>query len=227
MPKISNNQVTIYKETIKLHYTVVIMYNQNNMFYAVVPEEFNEHVKHLTDDERKTLYVSYERTNSRLQTKESSRFIICAETEQLCLERWKTAIKILAEKKIEKRNVIIIHFIPNNTTSYGSMSYNREHTQIGLQFGLAYALETKSGDTKNYKRIHTHKDNNGNEHTSYQDMSIYRGSCTVIDDTEENRLFLNNLYNALKNLHDKLKDYTSTSESILQLIQSGTKLIGQ
>ena len=132
-----------------------------------------------------------------------------------------TKIKKFYEKELKdtttSRDVIIVHF-NSPTTHYGGHAYNEEHPQIGLQFGLTYATEFVIGTEKSYSS----KAKAGYGHGKFR---IWDSDMTILDDTKENRAWLEQLYMALQNVETALTTITENNKTLQEFISSGQKLL--
>jgi hypothetical protein len=113
--------------------------------------------------------------------------------------------------------VIIVHFT-SPTTSYGGHSYNDQHPQLALQLGLTYATEFTIGSEKSYST--EAKPRYGSSKFRLWDRDV-----TVIDDTKENRAWLESLYVALQNVETALTTITENNKTLQEFISSGQKLL--
>lgn len=226
MPKISNNHMSIYHKDIKKNYTIVVMYNQEYTFYAVIPPEFKEIVHHLSDTERKDLFIHKKYASKRGSHIVDAAYdaIISATTEGDCLSRMRKCIESLMDKAIQQCKVIILFYNPKDTMNYNEHKYNDQHPQIGLQMGLTYAVETSVGDKKVYS-LYREYEAFGEKHVDRKELNLWNKAATIIPDTPENREALEYLYNALKLLNEKLTSFTATPEKLLEFIQSNVKLL--
>jgi hypothetical protein len=223
MPKISNNSVLIRHKDIDKRYDIVIMYNQKQHFYSTIPNEFKDVVHHFSEKEMEELFIVENRIG-RYDSKEYTA-IIEAETEAECLFRMKECLKILVGKSIEQRNVIIVFYNPKDNCNYNDHRYNKEHPQIGLQFALTYAIETSVGDKKVYSTYDSYEAF-GETHINRHEMNLWNTASTIIPDTKENRKTLEQLYINLDKLNNKLKEFTSTPEKMLEFITTNVKMLG-
>ena len=222
MPKISQNQVTIYHSDLSKQFTIVVMYNSEFKFYSKIPSEFHDTVKHLSENQMKKLFMV---SRSRKHNSEFSP-AVCADSEDDCIIKTKTAYKFLMTMSIEKRDVIIVFYENRDVCSYGDLEHNKEHPQIGLRFGLTYAVETTSGDKKVYN-IYDKYEAFGEERIKRREIHIWNQHCTVIPDSPENRIFLESLYEALKGLNQKITSISESEPKLLEFINSNQKMLPQ
>lgn len=221
MPQISKNNVEIYHEDIRKYYTITVMYNKDEHFYAIVPGEFHDIVHHLSKEEMDEMGIS-KKHKRRFEAEYQP--IVSTETEHDCLQGMTKAIKKLTGKAIEQRDVIIVFYNADFTSRYNSHEHNAEHPQIGMQYGLTYAVETSVGDKKVYS-LYSKLDWFGEEKTTRYEIDLYNKASTIIPDTEENRKMLEQLYSNFKELNKRLTEFTSTPETMLELISNGVKML--
>lgn len=227
MPKISTNNIRIYTKKINEDFSIEVHYNQDNLFYAVLPERLNEAWDHLTEEQKKEFGASqyFKSMRDRMNGTNFKR-IVSAANEGECLIAMKKVIESLIVSSIITRNVIVVFCNPKDNCQYGSFQENEHHPQIGVQFSLTYAVETRVGNGKNvYNIFKTYTGLRDEVETTRRELNFYGPNYTVIDDTPENREFLENVYSKLVALKDALKEYTQTPESLLQLIASKQLLI--
>jgi len=225
MPKISNNSIKVFHKDIHKHYDIVVNYNQKRHFYAMIPLEFKEIVHHLSHEEQKSMFIT-EELKPPYGSKEYEQFID-DETEGGCLKKVKNCLEILIDKSINQRKVIIVFFNPKDNCNYNDHRYNHEHSQIGLQFGLTYAVETSVGDKKVYSTYTVRTYLHGEEFVDRNELRLYDKAATIIPDTKENRIMLEQLYTNLVILMNKLKEFTSSSEKMISYIENGIKMLGE
>jgi hypothetical protein len=218
MPKIKEVEIRVSGKSMNRYFKVVLMYNSDESFYAAIPSEFNELFDSMKEDELNKFGARRLYKNKNMT---SFSRIVSHTIEFGCIENMKQILSVFMDQTIVKRNVIILFYNPQQNTRYGGLIHNTEHPQIGLQMGLTYCVETLSGDKKSYN-IYS-KNALGND--TRTEISLWNKSCVVIDDTLENRIFLETLYEALDKLNNKLADFTSTPEKLLNLISSGQKLL--
>lgn len=218
MPKISNNKIGIQTKDIKKTYDVQIMYNQDNLFYAKIDPEFDALFDHAADETLKKFNAK-----GYNKGREFAR-IVTGDTEPTALSNVKKFYEHFLQETIQKRDVIIVFFKGDDKTYYHGHYYNSNHPQIGMKFGLTYAVETTSGDKKVYNQYITHSQF-GSPETTRKEINLWNELVVIIDDTPENRTFLETLYNAFNDLNQKMKDFTGSSEKLLALIASKQPLL--
>jgi hypothetical protein len=222
MPKISTNQIQLYHKDIKKNYDIVINYNQKVHFYTIIPDEFKEVVHHLDDELKDGYFIT--KLLKRKYDESTYSYVINASSESDCLERTKVCLRALTDKIIEKRNVIIVFYEPNDNMRYNNHLHNDEHPQIGLKFGLTYAVETSVGDKKVYS-LYSKYEAFGKMNTDRKELNLWNKASTIIPDTPENRVMLEQLYSNLDKLNKKLTEFTSTPDKMLEFISSNIKML--
>lgn len=225
MPKISRNDMTIHHADIKKYFEVEIMYNQENLFYAKIDPSFDELFDHATHAKLNEFKATrfYKSSRYRLTNGPYSR-IVKGDTESECLSNIRKFYEHFLTETIQKRDVIIVFYNPKDTTNYQQHKYNDAHPQIGMQFGLTYAVETTSGDKKVYNQYKTF-DSFGEQIIQRTELSLWNKASVIIDDTPGNREFLEGLYKALFTLNEKLAQFTATPDDLLNLIANNQKLL--
>lgn len=217
MPKISsNNSVRIQVDNNTKHFGVDVHYNKDFWFYARIPDELLEPLKHVS--EPKEYHVAYSTKSGK---------VVTGNTESECLDRVKTLFKALLNSQITHRNVIIL-FVdgPGRLRGAYESNYNDKHQKIELNVAMVYAEESVVlGGQPNYNKV-THHYFGSEKQVRKSSISIGRSRCVVIDDTSENRDFLESLYGKLSQLNETLQNFTKDNESLLGLISSNQRLLG-
>lgn len=229
MPKISTNNIRVFNDNINETFQIEVNYNKDNLFYAVVPEQFNEAWDHLSEAEMK------EFKTQKLHKSKHSMFsggqfkrIVSDSHEAECIESMRKLLQKLIKECIVKKDVIIVFYNPKDNCQYGNFEENKQHPQIGMQFSLTYAQETSVGNGKKIYNVFRHYKSGITEErdeTSRREVSVWGGNYTIIDDTPENRIFLEDIYFKLNNLKLALTEYTKSPETLVQLIESKQLLL--
>ena len=225
MPKISKHKIRIDNDTYRKMYDVEVYYNQEHGFYVVMPPELNDAFDLLSDSERK-LYHAFKNYKSNRDCRNGIyKRCVGSTTEDTAVSNAKILIEKLVTSEVKQRNVILV-FYKSDTAQYGDHQYNKEHDAIGLQLGLTYCTETKVGEETNYY-IYEERDGvfEDKVYKTKRKISIWRNGVTIIDDTKENRVFVESLYKAFQGLIAKLDKFTESKESFLKLISSRQKLL--
>lgn len=231
MPKISKNTIQIYnKKQSNTNFVIDILYNQDLKFYAVIPAAFNENFDLLSGSELEGFAATrkYKSVTDRVSSTQNFERIISSDTEVGVLSNMKRFLEYLIDFTIVSRNVIILFFNTNGTT-YNNMSFAKsKYPQIQMELGLVYCVETSIPNvgTPKYMQYRKTERLSGGFIEEKSEFNIWGKQCTVIDDTEENRAFLEKIYNGFSELISAMKEFTKTPEALLQLIGSGLRLIG-
>jgi len=213
MPKIKTTSLRVAPEGVvnSMIVKVEIWYNEG-VFFSPLREEYYAKYEGFESEQLEKFGLTFREVN-----RSKSMICIVAKTEG---ELEADMVKFY-EKEIlsstSSRKVIIIHY-SSPTTSYGSHHYNEDHPQIALQLGLTYATEFVIGDEKSYSTQAKGRYSRGK-------FRIWDNGTTIIDDTKENRKWLETLYAALKNVETALDTITENNETLQKFISSGQKLL--
>jgi len=214
MPKISKYHMYYRHKGVQKNTEVQVMYNQKFIFYVKVPDEMAKACRVIGRDKRDNLCI--EEFNRKTSDSPETDYVICGGTESKCEENTRDAYAALSELSAVEKNVIIVLF-ENQTTTFNRHSYNNEHPQLAIKFGLTYAVETEISGSKEY----TVEDSFKNRKI----LSLWNSGSTIIPDTEDNRESLELIYEALKTIHDRLEKFTESSEAMVKMIQNNVKLL--
>lgn len=220
MAKVSTQIIKTCQKDIQKEFKLNLMYNSDLKFHIEIPLEFYDVVHHLSNHTE----LSIEKVR-KAKGSDIFRYYVTAQTEPLCIYNTKKCLEYLVDKSVVQRNVIIVFYNPKDLCNYNDHMYNEEHPQIGMQFGLTYAVETSVGDKKVYSIYPEGGYLNGCVRQNRKELNLYNKASTIIPDTPENRSTLENLYNAFILLNEKLKSFMQTPEKLLEFIQSNIKLL--
>lgn len=219
MPKISKENIRVDTKDTNHTFEITVNYNKDHHFYATLPDEVIDSFNAMNDTERKkiggfTFYKPGERHGG------TGRPAISSATHEKLIQDMKKAIATLFEVSLIKRQVIVIDF--NSERGY-SRSGGYTHEPTGFSLGLTYCTEVRVGakDPKFYK----YDKDYWNEDRKTEVYISSRKDAAIIDDTPENRKFLEDIYKAVKILGSKLQKYTKNDKSIMELITSNTILL--
>lgn len=217
MPKISKKEHNIYINDNKFHtLSFDIFYNQKNLFYVTIDEQYNEILFSLKDKIDVPVTSIYGAGYHNMSDKPVS-YIVKGDSENKVEELVLKLYREVIGKTLTERPVIAV-FFRNDRTNYNSMKYNQEHDVLGFNYGLLYCIEkTVQGGKPDYYTTWVSPMNEADIH--YQ--RAYLSDCTVIDDTPENRLFLEDLYSKIKNLQKALSKFLPSPELLLSTISQG------
>jgi hypothetical protein len=213
MPKIKTTSLRLTPQGFvnSIHIKVEIWYN-DGVFFSPLREEYYAKYEGFESEQLEKFGLTFREIN-----RSKSMICIVAKTESELEEDMVKFYQKEIESTTLSRKVIIIHYLSPNT-SYGSHHYNEQHPQIALQLGLTYAMEFTIGEEKSYSTKAEGRYGRGK-------FRIWDSGTTIIDDTKENRQWLETLYSALKNVETALDKITETNETLQKFISSGKKLL--
>jgi len=217
MPKIKSWSPRIYHKNGERHFDINLMYDSEVGFYCNVPAEFAEVIPILSDEVKKELCIN------RIYKRGSYHDIIVAKTENDFYGTAPKALTALLEAAVVRKQVIILYFEKEGQSNIDN-DYNKEHQKTGVKLAIKYCTELSIGDKKDYA-----------EFTMVQRFSqleedrinVYPGrkGHVVLDDTPENRIFVEDFYNKLKQLSELLSDIIMQPGRLLEVISSNQKLL--
>lgn len=223
MPKISNQRVKVRSDA-DTYVEYQVFYNSEYGFHAQVPDQFNDVFDLMPEKDHEALHCrKVFKSGKRITTGVAKRCIL-GTGEDNCIANMYSFLQKAVEYKTVKRDVIIV-FYQTRETNFGGHEYNNDHPGLSLQLGLTYCTEVVVGDGKpDYYKFT--KPTKSYIEVKKQRVSVWdKEDACVIDDTKENRAFVEQLYAALLTLQNKLKDYTKSGKSFLALIASRQKLL--
>jgi len=214
MPKIKTTNIRLAPESAVNASTISIeIWYKDGLFYTPLGGIFLQKYEGFEIEQLEKFDLEFMRLNSK-----KGYVSITEKTEEALIAK---AVKFY-EKELEQttssRKVIIIHY-SSPTTSYGNHHYNEDHPQIALQLGLTYAVEFTIGDEKSYSTDAKAK-------YGRTKFRMWDNGTTIIDDTKENRKWLETLYAALKNVETALDTITENESTLQKFIASGKNLLG-
>lgn len=219
MPKI-RTQTVHYTISPNRHYmNVNIMYDTGQkLFYVNVPDAFKDAINTMPEDLKEKWNVK-----SAIGIRGVYGLAIIHQQEADLINKLEDLFYYCGNAIKQIRNVIIVWSGSKSTTSqdkrYGDMGCNKERNEISQKFKFVLAIETKVGDGN---AIYTYQ---SVTYTNTISMSDYGGKPVVIDDTPENRSFLEDVYIKFDNLIINLEKFFANSDTVLQLIASNQKLL--
>lgn len=224
MPKVSSAVIKINEKEISSTYNVDVIYNSTVLFYIVVPEEFNEQFDHVTDEE-------LAESSAKKLYKRKSHFgpflrVICSATEAGCVENAKAFFKKLILLSVVKRDVIIVRVNDDDYTLEKLKNGENDFGYMEVSMHMQYCLETKAGVKVQYRMWRDSGDDSDPDRT-YTEVRMGRENTIVIDDTPENRLYLEGIYKKLIMLQQHLKQFIAAPEKLLEDISSNQKLLNE
>jgi hypothetical protein len=213
MPKIKTESIRLdLPETVHAqHLRIEIWYNEGQ-FFSPLREEHYKKYEGFEHDQLKKFNLDF------IQINRSKSFICITETTEAKLITKATKFYERELKTTtQSRKVIVVHFT-SPTTSYGGHAYNEQHPQLALQLGLTYATEFTIGSEKSYST-------EAKPRYGSSKFRIWDRDVTIIEDTKENRAWLESLYAALQNVETALTTITEDSGTLQKFISSGQKLL--
>lgn len=213
---------------VKKHFDVAINYSiKEKQFTITLPDELKHIFVTLSEAEQNDLKLTVRKEANYYGDKLAADYLVVADTERLCETRAIDIFKLLNEKQVIRREVIVIDFNEQDNHFYKSQ-YNEHTPRVGMSLGLLYCTETKAGvngqPQYTIKSISKLPFEPYAEQVTYSHKQISKDN-PVVDDTPENRLFLENTYNLLSKLIDNMKTHFGSTEATQQLIASNQKLL--
>lgn len=169
----------------------VIMYNSSLFFHTSIPLEMEDKLEIISEGDMDLLFIKYRH----------NKYVIYAESENLLRERVVNAFKFILNQAVVERNVIIV-YVNNRIGSCGAF-YNHEHTPID-SVGILYGIEKRIGDSKKYYGPVCEGDN-----VIFHQEAYIGVPCNIIDDTPENREYVELMYSKIKELVLEVKKATT------------------
>lgn len=231
MPRISTKQVVRVRDDkngidkgylVDTHYTKGRYSNDEPYFFIYLPNEHLDGFEHLSDSVKEKLHA----TSVWISQKRSHCPIVKGDSEAEVISRMAELIKVIMTAKIKRRDVIILEVeIEGENNSW--KRYEPGMERIGMGLGVFYCQEVKAGSAPAtfYKKV-GQDDEEEEERGRMVKVDLDDDDpIAVIDDTPENRKFIEDLYTAFKVLVSKMKKHTKTAKSILSLIASQANLL--
>lgn len=198
---------------------VNIMYDVNSkVFYIVPPESFEDAINTMPDDLKEKYYIS-----SARNIRGVNGFAIANESESDLIDILKYLFHYCGNASKVVKNVIIVWCkgkSSEKTDKYERNQGNPESKELEQKFKFILAVETKTGAGK---PVYTWQNTTWSNTIS---MSYYNENPIIIDDTPENRIFLEDVYTKFDSLIINLQKFFENSDTVLQLIASNQKLLG-
>lgn len=234
MPKISKKTLKVVANGLAFYQDIDIMYNGDHGFYAVVPEEYKAAFDLLYEDDRKVkkFFLSMASKGFSLTKR-----IIAGSSEADLIERLKAFFEYCKTESATSRPVICVFFKAEKEERQDSDLKDLKFDDLEMSFGFCYAMEESLGGAKPHynivykeKRRHWMSDDEKNDlRLMRQEVSFpynwNKNDRLILDDTPENRAFLEELYRAYSTLRTKLAGFMKSKKSLLELIESKQKLL--
>lgn len=219
MPKIRTYTVNYTVSPNRHTADVNIMYDTGRkVFYITIPDAFTDAINTMPDELKEKYNV-----NSSIGLRGVYGLAIIHQQEADLISGLEDLFYYCGNAIKQIRNVIIVSNKSKanaDSKDYDAMGCNKERFTLNQEFSYVLAVETKVGDGK---PLYTYQ---GVTYTNT--ISVYNGSygnSIIIDDTPENRLFLEDVYCKFDNLITNLQKFFESSDTVLQLIASNQKLL--
>lgn len=215
MPKIRTYTVTYTISPNRHSMDVNIMYDTGRkQFYVLIPDSFDDAISSMPDELK-------EKHNIKAATGFRGVYglAIIHQQEDELINGLEDLFYYCGNAIKQIRNVIIVSSKGKanaDSKGWSNMGCNKERFILEQRFSFVLAIETKVGKGN---PIYTYQG------VTYTNTIGYSDSTIVIDDTPENRAFLEDVYNKLDNLITNLSKFFESSETVLQLISSNQKLL--
>jgi hypothetical protein len=224
MPKISEKHIKINTGDAEDMIKFVVNYNQENKFYTILPERFNEQFDQLTDKEL-TEFSAHKDKKWKYSENSPFKRIISATSEDGVVENVRKICAKLLAMAVVKEPVIIVRFEFCTDHSHREKD-ETELEKIGVDLSATYCFKvTTGGDNAKFYKYET-RDWFGEQKTTRSEVHLHRQTdAVVIPDTPENRQFIVDLHAALGLLIGKLKAFTADAETMTKMIADRQKLL--
>jgi hypothetical protein len=218
MPKIRTYTVGYTISTNRHTMDVNIMYDTGKKtFYVAIPESFKDAINTMPEEFKEQWNVK-----NAIGIRGICGLAIIHDQETELINKLEDLFYYCGSAIKKVRKVIVVWsggISTANADKHRHMGSNKERIEISQKFKFVLAIETKVGDGE---AIYTYQ---GVTYTNTISMSDYNGKPIVIDDTDENRVFLEVFYNKFDGLIITLQKFFENSDTVLQLIASNQKLL--
>lgn len=215
MPKIRTHTVWYTVSPNRHSADVNIMYDGSmKLFYIAIPKAFEDAI-HTLSDELKEQYNIKNALGIRGLYGEA----IIHEKEQELIDKLEDLFYYCGNAIKKVRNIIIVSTESKSNADagkYDNTGCNKERFKLKQEFSFVLAIETKVGDGR---PIYTYQG------VTYTNTISNYGKTIIIDDTPENRAFLEDVYSKFDGLIMNLQKFFENSETVLQLIASKQLLL--
>jgi rRNA-processing protein FCF1 len=220
MPKIRTYTVTYTVSPNRHSMDVNIMYDTGaKVFYVAIPNSFKNAINTLPAESKEKWNI-----NNAIALRGVNGLAIIHKNESELIEGLEDLFYYCGNAIKQVRNVIIVTSDSKSNSDskeWDNMGCNIERFKLKQEFSFVLAIETKVGEGK---PIYTYQ---GVTYTNT--ISTYSGThggrSIIIDDTPENRAFLEDVYSKFDSLIVNLKKFFESSDTILELIASNQKLL--
>lgn len=219
MPKIRTLTVNYTIDSNQHKIDVNIMYDvEKAIFYVVPPKHFYEAIDTMSDELRTTHHIRHAQGIRGVYG-----HIIADSSESILANDISFLFHCCGNACKKIRNVIIVWCTGTDSSDkdvyHRTQKSNKEEKEISLKLKFILAVETKIGEGT---PVYTQQNVPWKNTIS---ISGYREAGLVIDDTPENRLFLEDVYSKFDSLIVNLQKFFATPDDLLQLIASNQKLL--
>lgn len=218
MPKIRTYTVTYTVSPNRHSMDVNIMYDTGRkLFYVVIPDSFDDAISTLPQESKDKWNIK-----PSFGIRGVYGDAIIHESEKELINGLEDLFYYCGNAIKKVKNVIIVWAKGESSADkqeWSSMGCNKERLDINQRFKFVLAIETKVGEGA---PIYTYQ---GVTYTNTISMSDYGGKPIIIDDTPENRAFLEDVYAKFDALIINLQKFFQSSDTVLQLIASNQKLL--
>lgn len=218
MPKIRTYTVNYTVSPNRHQLDVNIMYDTGQkLFFVNIPESFKDAINTLPDN-LKEKYNIKSANGIRGVLGEA----IIHQQESDLIEQLEGLFYYCGNAIKQIRNVIIVSNHSHtgaDSKQWDNIGCNKERFKLEQKFSFVLAIETKVGEGK---AVYTYQNVT---YTNTISLNNYHNTDIIIDDTPENRAFLENMYDKFDSLISNLQKFFENSETVLQLIASNQKLL--
>ncbi len=224
MGKISSKNIVFNVDGKREWVGVEFYYSTKIGFYALIPTKYNNLFGFISTEERKAKNLStIYRSNHDQRNGLNGKNIFKGESEADLERKMPSVLEYIVKLKTEKRKVIIMYFNgkKEEQSNFTNNFYtNKRHNNLETNFALSYCEELKLPGNR---PVYFNADYPRQEMTFQEYQKKY---FHIMDDTKENREFLEDLYKAFEMLIGKLNDFLPSPEKLKKLITSKQKLLG-
>lgn len=224
MPKISTgNTINITTDKTDYRCSVDVYYDKKDHFRIEIPDGF------------RAQFDAAVASNAKLTGRDwdiDRKMIVVGETEKEVLANFESVIRTFLNTSLNERPVIVIKY--GDTCDKPRNDYERQADskyKVGLNLQLIYCTEVSLPGTKlkyyKYTKIQClSKSELTRRAIDVSFANQYSTGDCIIDDTPENREYLEMIHANIEKLAEAMKEYTKSPGSLLGLITSNQKLIG-
>lgn len=220
MPKITTIQIPINIDGHREHHSADVYYHEGT-FYCILPEKFNTAYDHLAVKDKEKYHVKYYSTRKYVEGDRNKKRATFSTTEDGAVGAMSKLINYLFKMVVKKRRVILFGY---DNGRWGNKEREEEFEEIKMELKIRFAEETSAGGKATYSESYVYSGWNNEKETMYREINVDEKDV-VVDDTPENREFLQSIYRAFSALITKMDEFTETPQKLLELIKSKQKLL--